>query len=58
MNHEVIECPLCGEKMTEEEGLYWCDVCGINNDSKSFCQAVAEREREEEEHRKFVEGKI
>lgn len=29
-------CPLCDNEMTEEEGLYWCDSCGINNQSKTY----------------------
>ena len=38
MSKEYI-CPLFQKEMTEEEGLYWCDDCGINNKSITFIRA-------------------
>jgi len=29
-------CPLCDEEMVQEEGLFWCEACGINNDSETY----------------------
>lgn len=43
------ECPLCGGSLTEEEGLLWCDVCGINEDSYSFKEALENKQRWEDE---------
>ena len=39
-------CPICGKLMTEEEGLYWCDNCGINNDSISYKLAMEKMRKE------------
>ena len=43
------ECPLCDGPMTEEEGLWWCDVCGINEDSYGYKEALENKRRWEEE---------
>ena len=51
-------CPLCGEGLTEEEGLLWCDVCGINNHSKSFIDAVEASGESDRDDRLFVDGAI
>jgi len=48
------ECPLCGAEMTEEEGLYWCDPCGINNEGPTYLNAMEQRKKEERESRAFV----
>ena len=40
-------CPLCGALMVDEEGLLWCDACGINNDSETFRRYV-DRHRNDE----------
>ncbi len=42
----VMICPLCKREMVDEEGLLWCDECGINEDSHTF----KEMKREQEEY--------
>jgi ribosomal protein L37AE/L43A len=41
----MYKCPYCGRLMTEEEGLYWCDECGINIDSYTYKQGIDKQER-------------
>ena len=38
--YDEMECPLCGADMTEEEGLLWCDACGINENSQTYLEAL------------------
>ena len=42
---EDLVCPLCGKEMAEEEGLYWCDTCGINNHSLTYIQMEEKQEK-------------
>ena len=46
------ECPLCARGMVEEEGLLWCDSCGINEDSSSYHEAKEMEERYKKEYYK------
>ena len=48
-----MECPLCNTEMIEEEGLLWCDACGINEQSQSFREA---KEKEAEFNRLYQPG--
>jgi len=34
------KCPICEAAMTEEEGLLWCDACGINENSSEYFEAL------------------
>ena len=42
-DYDEMECPLCGGEMTEEEGLLWCDVCCINENSQTYIEALENR---------------
>ena len=46
-------CPLCGSDMSEEEGLLWCDECGINDQSETF---LFYKEREKIHEREWNQG--
>lgn len=48
MDKEYI-CPMCNNKMDEEEGLYWCDGCGINNKSSSYISLMEQIEEIEKD---------
>ena len=54
MTNDPTTCPLCGRDMTEEEGLLWCDECGINEESETFRRY---KEREASNEREWNQDK-
>jgi len=52
---EIVSCPVCGETASQEEGLFWCDGCGINNYSKVWIDKERENERKQKQSRHWIQ---